>query len=404
MLIGIVIFFTTMIFWQFLGYPFLMAAIFRSHKNNLESKDYSYKPFVSIIIPTYNEAQDIKWRILNLLSQEYPEDKFEIIIVDSGSTDDTTEIAEEIARDKHNITVLDEGKRKGKASAINLGKSHAKGEIILVTDANTAFDSNTLKEMMPHFKNPKIGAVGGRFIPTKIKNTKADVSTFYWKLESLLRLGESVWGSTCLFHGEINAWRSDIVEADIESLAEDLDMAISINKKGYRISYEYNAIAYEVVPSSKREQIIQKKRSTIGTIQSFFKHKKYLLLPNNKYTWIVFPSHKTLQIFSPFIIFGFIISTTLHILDQINIAIFTTLTILLIFSIALIVLDRFLSSHVTIETNEPEYPLLKNLLKISLYVLFHEYIVLLAWKEYMSKDYTVEWEIIQSTRGKPDIN
>lgn len=401
MLIGILVFFTVLIFWQFLGYPLFMAAIYRRHKGRQENKDYSYRPFVSIIVPTYNEAPVIERRINNLLSQEYPDDKFEVIIVDSGSTDDSPVIAGEIGRNNPNVKVLEEGERRGKASAINLGKSIAKGDIILVTDANTMFDINVLKEITPHFRNPEIGAVGGRFIPDNTNNKLAGISGIYWELESLMRRGESAWSSACLFHGEINAWRRDIIEADTESLAEDLDMSVTISKKGYRIVYEPNAIAYEPVPTTKRELLIQKKRSAIGTIQSFFKHKNYLLLPRNRYAGIVFPSHKTLQIFSPFIIIGHLITMALLMLQQMAVSISAILTIVLLFSVALAILSRVLSSYRITGGTAAEYPLLKDLLNIVLYVLLHEYIILLAWKDYAFKNYQVEWEKVQSTRYRP---
>jgi len=139
-----------------------MTLIYKKGMKYLLDKDYSYQPYMTIIVPAYNEEQVIKRRIENLLCQDYPEDKFEIIVIDSGSTDYTSKIAKGFEKDNSNVRVIEEGARKGKASAINLGKSYARGEIILVTDANTIFDANALREIAPHFKNPKIGAVGGR--------------------------------------------------------------------------------------------------------------------------------------------------------------------------------------------------------------------------------------------------
>ena len=130
MLMAILAFFTILVFWQFLGYPLFMAFIYKRRKRYLLDKDYSYQPFISIIVPAYNEGRMIKRRIENLLSQDYPKDQFEIVVVDSGSTDTTLEIARGLEKINANVRVLEEGERKGKASAINLGKSYAKGEII----------------------------------------------------------------------------------------------------------------------------------------------------------------------------------------------------------------------------------------------------------------------------------
>ena len=164
MLTGLLVLFTVLLLWQFLGYPLFMSLMYKKRKRRLPDKDYSYQPFISIIVPAYNEEHVIKQRIDNLLSQAYPKDKFEVIVIDSGSTDTTLEIAKGFEKDAPNVRVLEEGERRGKASAINLGKLYAKGEIILVTDANTVFDVNVLREIAPHFRKLCVGAVGGRFV------------------------------------------------------------------------------------------------------------------------------------------------------------------------------------------------------------------------------------------------
>lgn len=397
MLIGLLVLFITLLFWQFLGYPLLMARVNKKHKP--PDNDYSYRPFISIIVPAYNEGTVIRRRIENLISQDYPGDKFEIIVVASGSTDDTPEIAREFEKDTSNVKVLEEDRRMGKASAINLGKSQAKGEIILVTDANTLFEENVLKEIAPHFKNPETGAVGGRFVLSNVENALLRASSFYWEIESLIRRGESILDSACLFHGEINAWRKDIIEADTGSLAEDLDMAIRIRRQGFRIVYEPGAVAYEAGPATRKEQIIQKKRTTIGTIQGFFKHKRYLWLPKDRYSGIIFHSHKTLQVFSPFLLLGALaVLIALLVLGKFVTPIACILATVIVFTVLLRLLTGEISDIRDPSDSCGEEALPINLFGILSYVFLHEYIILLAWKDYIIKNYSVPWEKVESTR------
>lgn len=396
-LLALLVFFTALLFWQFLGYPLFMS-LFCKDKSRL-SKDYLFKPFISIIVPTYNEERVIKRRIENLVSQNWPKDKFEIIVVDSGSTDSTLDIAKTLVAMHKNVKVMEEGERKGKASAINLGKSNAEGEIALVTDANTLFHEDVLREIAPHFADLKLGAVGGFLNLSNPENALVSSSSFYWNIESIMRRGESNLDSACLFHGEINAWRNNIVEADINALTEDLDMAIQIRRQGYKIAYEPNALAYETGPTSSKEQIIQKKRTTLGTIQSFFKHKRYFWFPHDKYSGFIFPSHKGLQIFSPYLLIGVLaILLALLILGEFTIVIVFLSATATIFLVLLFGLKRKISKIIIAPKLATKTALPRELWNLLYFVLLHEYIILLAWKDFVLKKYSVLWEKAESTR------
>ena len=137
-----------------------------------------------------------------------------------------------------------------------------------MTDANSSFDENVLAELAPYFENAKIGGVGGRYVVSNPENPLPAAEQFYWDLEDLLRTGESALDSACLFQGEINAWRKSIVKADPAMIGEDLDMSIAIREKGYKVAFEPKAVCYEPSPISFSEQLTQKKRRCLGTIQN----------------------------------------------------------------------------------------------------------------------------------------
>lgn len=293
-----------LLIWQFVGYPILMAII--SCMKKLGEKDYSYQPFVSIIVPTYNEEKVIKRRIENLLCLNYPKDKYEVIVVDSGSKDRTVELVENIITQDPNppLKLIREKERKGKASAINLSKNHAKGNIVLITDANSLFDKNVLREMMPHFKNPGVGAVSGRYFISNPNKILSSSEAFYWEIEHITFLGESHLDSISTVIGTISAWRKELMNFRYTTITEDLDMTIQIRRKGYKIKYDPDAIVYEPSATTSEDQIKQRKRTSTGTIQNMFRHLDYFLPPHNLFTLLIFPSHKTLTMFSPYILLG----------------------------------------------------------------------------------------------------
>ena len=400
LMIGILILYilSFLIIWQFGGYQLLMAIIAIISKP--KEKNYGYQAFVSIIVPAYNEEKVIKNRINNLLNLNYPKDKYEIIIIESGSTDNTYQIVNDVINNRQNktnqtIKLLQEKRRKGKASAINFGKLHAKGNIILITDANSIYDEKVLKELVPHFENPKVGAVCGRYIVTNPDNILTSSESFYWILEHIMCFGESIISSACTVFGTISAFRSKLVEADITMSSEDLDMAIQVKRKGYKIEYEPKAIAYENAATIHRDQIIQKKRIAIGRIKCFFKHWKYLLVPIDIYRMIIFPSHKTLTIFSPFIFLAIpILYLLIGDIATIILHIFSTLIVFaLVFGLLMILKSKIMTS--TKSTSRFSF---FSIPKIVYYVLFNEFIILLAWKDYILGKQSVLWEKAETAR------
>lgn len=389
--------FSLAITWQFVGYPILMALIAIRYNPGKKDYDYSYQPFISILVPTYNEEIVIENRIKNLLNLNYPKDKYEIIIVDSGSTDTTVKIAENYVSElEPNLMIIEEKERKGKASAINTGKMKARGDIILVTDANSIFDNNALREIAPQFKNQNVGGVGGRYIVKNTGKTITDSTQFYWDIEYIMRKGERVLDSACTFHGEINAWRKNLIDADEKQLTEDLDMAVQIKKKGFKIEYIPDAVVYESAPTTTEEQIKQRKRTSIGTIQCICKHWKYFLFPKDWYSMLIFPSHKGLAMFSPFILILIVIFNIAE--WNLYATIQYVLISLIIFGCLFYILMRLKYRLVgTFKVNKRFS--IRSIPQIAHYVMLNEYLILLAWKDFIFKKYSILWDKVDSTRN-----
>ena len=386
-----------LLIYQFVGYPSLMAIV--ALRSKPKNKDYSFQPFVSIIVPTYNEDKVIEKRMKNLVELEYPKDKYEIIVVDSGSTDSTTEIVEKLI-EKHgpseqNLRLIKEEERKGKASAINLGKKHAEGDIVLITDANSIFEKNVLNEIMPHFKDQEVGAVSGRYFISNPDKTLPCSEAFYWEIEHITLLGESFLDSISTVIGTISAWRKKLMNFRPKTISEDLDMTIQVRRKGYKIRYEPEAMVYEPSATAPEDQIKQRKRTSLGTMQNMFKHINYFLLPLNLYTLLIFPSHKALTMFSPFILLAI---PFLYIVTW-DIEVIITHFVLTLFIFAgIFALLMLLKTRLTKGERIKSGFSISSVPKIVYYVLLNEYLILLAWKDFIFRRYSVLWEKAGSTR------
>jgi len=115
-------------------------------------------PKISIVIPTYNEEEDIAKCIDSLIKQSYKD--FELIIVDDGSTDKTTEIVKDFKKDKR--VKLIKGQHKGPGFSRNLGAKQAKGKVLVFVDADMIFEKQFIKNLTkPIFKQETIGTEDG---------------------------------------------------------------------------------------------------------------------------------------------------------------------------------------------------------------------------------------------------
>ncbi len=238
----------------------------------------NHNPKVSILVPAYNEEKVIGNCINWLLQTTYP--CYEIIVVDDGSTDGT---ADEVLRFSHYPQVkLIRKPNEGKASALNEGIRSSDGEILVMMDADTKFEPNTVGELVRHFEDPEIGAVSGNI---KVGNRNT-ILTLWQSMEYIMscnldRRMMSILNCITVVPGPVGAFRREAIEEagyfSSETLAEDTDMTISIRKLGYRICYEDHAVAWTEAPNDLSGLWKQRYRWSYGTLQVLWKHRDAFL-------------------------------------------------------------------------------------------------------------------------------
>ncbi|MFH1829839.1 MAG: glycosyltransferase [Pseudomonadota bacterium] len=211
-----------------------------------------FYPFVSIILPAYNEGPRIRGTINSLLASDYK--NFEIIVVDDCSTDTTPAICREFER-RGLIKFIRKEIRGGKPSSLNYGFQFTKGELIFHFDAEVAVLPNTISEAIKPFKDPKIGAVSGNL---KVHNDKKSLASRlqaaeYGMVISLQRRWLSATRTLQIASGAFGVFRREAIEmskgADPEH-GDDLDITLKVKKLGYRVVFAPRAIALTNVPES----------------------------------------------------------------------------------------------------------------------------------------------------------
>jgi len=240
-----------------------------------------YYPSVTVLIPARNEEKVIGRILRRMTELTYPKEKLQVIVIDDGSEDKTGAIAGLFADQYDFIGVIHrsphEGGR-GKASALNAGLKHAKGEIILCFDADYYPQVNIVEKLVAPFRDPKVAAVQGRVL---VINEPENVLTRLIALERVggYRVGQQArekLGLIPLFGGTAGGFRRKVIEElggfDENMLAEDTDLTFRIFLAGYRLQYVNWAESYEEAVRGLRSYWHQRLRWAIGHMQCAFKH------------------------------------------------------------------------------------------------------------------------------------
>ncbi len=265
--------------------PAIFIFLYMRHKSSASwptTIDKSYKPRVSIIIPTYNEQEIISYKLANTKSLTYPKNLLELIIVDSNSFDDTVEIIKSFSQEEKDLKtkILVENERKGKSHALNYALPHCTGEIIVISDADCFWPTNILEAALPFLADPTVGAIGG---PKTLFNSRQTWVTRmeedYLKSANFIRLGESKAGSTVFFEGGFSAFkRAALDEFDpYDTGSDDCGSLIGIIEKNYRAMLVKEAKFYSSFPSSFKGKISIKLRRINQLIRVFAKYLDLLV-------------------------------------------------------------------------------------------------------------------------------
>lgn len=271
-----------------------------------------FQPTVSVIVPAYNEESVLEASVLSILRSGYR--KLGVVIVDDGSRDDTLGVAYRLAAAHDRVTVISQS-NSGKAAALNNGIRHSSGEIIICIDADTLFQPDTVWRLARHFANPRVGGVAGYVRVGNIRNPL----TYWQALEyitsiTLERGAQALLDAITVVPGACGAWRREaLLRAGGFShgtLAEDCDVALSVQQLGYTIAQDSTAISHTECPLTLGDLAKQRFRWTFGNIQSFWKHRHMFF--SKKQGWLgmaVLPS-AALSILLPLIFWPLLVGLT----------------------------------------------------------------------------------------------
>lgn len=280
-----------MIAYTFVGYPVLAWLLSVTRSDPLRV-DPSFAPQVSLVILAYNESALILDKLENALALDYPRDRLEVLLVADGSDDGTAELAREVP----GVRVLYEPERRGKLAAMNRAARHARGEILVFSDANNRYTPEALRELAAPFADARVGVVTGRKAIDDGSGRALDhAEGLYWRYESKLKEWESAAGSVTAVAGEILAFRREaFIEPPAGTMNEDFVQAMLAALEGWRIVYAPRARSLERASATVADEATRRARLVTGRWQALSVLLPRLLVRRPGLAWRV-ASHKGLR-------------------------------------------------------------------------------------------------------------
>lgn len=242
-------------------------------------KEPTFRIPVSVLMAAYNESKVIAATIRSVLASDYEGD-LELIVVNDGSTDDTAEIIAGLAAADPRIRLISQ-QNLGKAQALNRALEAACYETIVMLDADTQFQPETIRFLVAPLTQPEVGAVCGH---VRVGNLTSVIACFqaleYMCGFNLDRRAYDHWNAITVAPGAISAFKKLAIERAggmvTDTLAEDTDLTLHLHRTRYRIRYAPKAIAHTEAPDHIQALVRQRVRWAFGTLQCLWKHRGLL--------------------------------------------------------------------------------------------------------------------------------
>ncbi len=233
-------------------------------------------PTATVVVPCFNEEKSVFGTINSLLALDYPKDKLSIMIIDDGSTDNTWNLIQQY-QNHPNIQIFRK-ENGGKHTALNFAISQSTSDIIGCLDADSFVDSQALKNLVTYFSDPKTMAVTPAIkiyephnILLKIQKVEHDWGIFLRKMLSFIDALYVTPGPFSFFRREVFTNLGPYRKAHN---TEDMEMAMRLQKHGYKIENCHTAFVYTIAPHKFSKLFTQRLRWTYGFLKNVIDYKE----------------------------------------------------------------------------------------------------------------------------------
>ena len=237
-------------------------------------------PFVSIVVPCFNEGDNVIETIAALTAQDYPH--FEIIAVDDGSKDSTGSLLDDLQSRYDRLRVIHLAKNQGKAMGLRMGALAARGEILVCIDGDALLDENCTAWLVKSFEGrPRLGAVTGN---PRVRNRstllgKIQVGEFS-SIVGLIKRSQRSYGRIFTVSGVIAAFRKsalhDVGYWSVDMITEDIDITWKLHLRSWGVDYQPNALCWILMPETLKGLWRQRLRWAQGGAETMLRYAWFL--------------------------------------------------------------------------------------------------------------------------------
>ena len=260
-------------------------------------------PLVSVVVPAYEESVVIENCVRSVLRSEHP--ALEIVCVDDGSSDDTFARMERLAAEHPRVRALRQD-NAGKGAALNTGIAAARGDILVLVDADGLFRPDTVTRLLRGFRDERVGAVCGNDRPVNLDRVLTRLLSLISHVGTgLMRRALDVLGCLPIVSGNIGAFRRDVLDRvgplHTDTLGEDLELTWRVARAGYRVTFAPDALVYAESPSTLRGLWRQRVRWARGLLQVTSMHRSMVGNPRYGAFGMYLLYNTAAQVVAPFV-------------------------------------------------------------------------------------------------------
>lgn len=246
-------------------------------------------PFVSVLVPCFNEADRVAETVAAIAAQRYPD--FEIIAINDGSTDRTAEVLDKLVEQHPQLRVVHLEGNHGKANALRVGTLASRSEYLVCVDADALLDPHATHWMVSHLiDGPRVGGVTGN---PRVRNrttllARMQVGEFS-AIVGLIKRAQRVYGRLFTVSGVICAFRKTALHRvgfwNDHMVTEDIDISWRLQLDAWDIRYEPNALCWILMPETLGGLWNQRLRWAKGGVEVLLNHGRSVLSWRRRRMW-----------------------------------------------------------------------------------------------------------------------